>query len=299
MSGLSSSRRRVVGFTLVELLVVVGIIAILVALLLPALQKAQEQARRTACLSNMHQIGLAMMMYGHDNKSWVPPRHRLGDPNNAGFAQLPLGYHPSVTWGPNVRLPNASAVPPVPPGEMAQLVPPPYGGARSKYLPNCDVFFCPSDTVRAPFRIPPTDPDTGQVYPELRGWGPQNTVAGGTVSMSYWQFYFPETSYDGPLGGAGAMNRVHPSLWNHKLSVKGAAQRLQLADQGFVAGNAGQVAAERTNPFFHKAGWNALYLDGHAKWVNESDVRPKVVAAGNFGIGHSNPAYYKAMNQAY
>ena len=60
------------GFTLIELLVVMVIIALLVGLLLPALGRAQEEARKTQCRSNLRQIGLAMKMYTTDNAAWTP-----------------------------------------------------------------------------------------------------------------------------------------------------------------------------------------------------------------------------------
>ena len=109
--------RRARAFTLVELLVVVGIIAILISVLLPVVNRARESAVRTQCLSNLRQLTWAWTAYAQDHKG------HLLDPNTVN----------NVTWV-SVAAGNTDT------NESIKQ------GAMWKYVPDVGVYFCPADT---------------------------------------------------------------------------------------------------------------------------------------------------------
>lgn len=130
-------RYRKSGFTLVELLVVIGIIALLVGILLPALNRAREKARQAQCLSNVRQISMAFFMYTNENKGWFPAPAVFGGGLGSQNLSNASAFTPSTWYGRDEDWIAWRKKQPDDPLE----------GAIIKYMDNPDpsVMRCPSD----------------------------------------------------------------------------------------------------------------------------------------------------------
>ncbi len=201
------SRKSVRGFTLIELLVVISIIALLIGLLLPALSRAREAARTTACLSNMGQVSRASSMYQDDGEDFMPVRQPYGqlpgNEDNGNMSNFNHGgrYPTGGTLGapfcvyPFDRMLNKYAHPDLPVGGRPPRTPQEWSSPSGRFdqgLSGTD--FIKVDRFNFPIFECPADKALSANYQEGGGLnfvGPRSCYqAIGTTYMFniYWHF---------------------------------------------------------------------------------------------------------------
>src|SRR5437588_12603850 len=142
----TTRRFRHPGFTLIELLVVIAIIAVLIGLLLPAVQKVREAAARTSCANNLKQLALAVHNYHSDRGSFPPDTYFTYDPTGPNWSWL-AHLLPYVEQD---ALHRAARVTGSPANHINQSLP--------QIATPVKGFLCPSDPDA--FEAPPADPAT-------------------------------------------------------------------------------------------------------------------------------------------
>jgi prepilin-type N-terminal cleavage/methylation domain-containing protein/prepilin-type processing-associated H-X9-DG protein len=134
-------------FTLVELLIVIGIIALLISILLPALSRAREAASSIKCLANLHSIGLAMIQYTNDNHGYYTATARGGNTNNEATEDFIYWQQPRSFW--NTTPGTQGNGEPLPIYNRTDNQRTLNNGALQKYMGSTfipGVWLCPSDT---------------------------------------------------------------------------------------------------------------------------------------------------------
>jgi prepilin-type N-terminal cleavage/methylation domain-containing protein/prepilin-type processing-associated H-X9-DG protein len=249
---------KVNGFTLVELLVVIGIIALLISILMPAVGSARSQANAIKCLSQLRQLGSAMAMYASDNRNWLPSCDTCG----------PLLPQTFADDQETLVLNNASAthtwVGWVDGGPLPAALP---NGTLWKYLNNAAVYKCPADTNEYRTRSYSMNnllctgrTDQAAINPFKIFRITQVRSAGSTIA-------FAEES-DPRNNNLGAATTAMATQWN----INGWTQYPLAADNmtslGTTANTWGDAVAN-----FHRGGANFGFVDGHVEYWRFSDPR--------------------------